>query len=595
MRASVPARVFIVLLTLWALAVIVPDVARPFVPLGSIGISADNDGRITAVDDAEGPIKRGDRIDLRTTPRNDLLAIFGGMGGLQYLTVGRQVHLNLIARSGKERTVTLRATPRPLTPVESFVLELDELAGIGFILLAAFLIWVHPTRATLGFFLFAVWFNPGQYFMYYALIPPGAVLVQESLQAIFEAAGLVGFVEFALRFPNDRAEGWRQPFERALPLLFIAFATLSLATFATAFGVQTELVSRFSYGLAYLLYPLVVFAFISKLRILPPIESRRLYAVIAGCIPGLLFFIIADSIESTSLWQDLWNDLNWQPPETWLNICYLMNGLVAISIGYAVLRQRVLPVAFLINRGIVLGIVWTCVAMAVEAVLVAMHELLQEHHVLSSIVTALLIVACAPLLAHLEERANEFVDAFVFKDFHAAEMRLHAVAESWSEALTVEGIERQLVDAPCEALKIAAAALFCARDDGSYTLAPYARDWPAEATRALSADDPLVCHLRRFRQATRLAAVVRDNADLPRGTEFPAIAIPLVTGRDVDAFIFYGGHANGTDLSPDEIVAFTRLARAAARARDHVLVTTARRQLDALQARVAALSAASPA
>jgi hypothetical protein len=589
-RSSLPAKLFIVLLTLWALAVIVPDTARPFVPLGTLGISADNDGRIISVD-VGIPLAPGDHIDLAKTPTRDLLAIFGGMGGLQYLTVGRTVTLQIAQAGGRDRSVPLHAREHRLGAAESLVLELDELAGIAFVLLAAFLVWAHPTRATLGFFLFAVWFNPGQYFMFYALLPPFGVLVQESLQAIFQAAGLVGFIEFALRFPNDRAEGWRGPVERGLPILFVVLAGLGLSTFLNAFGVPTEPVSRVSYGLAYALYPFVVFAFLSKLRVLPPVESRRLYAVIAGCIPGLLFFIIADSIESTSWWQGAWDALHWQPPELWLNVCYLVNALVAVSIGYAVLRQRVLPIAFLLNRGIVLGAVWTFVAMLVEGVLVATHELLQEHHWLSSILTAFVIVACAPLLERLEERANAFVDEWLFRGFHESVQRLRSVAESWSEATTCEGIERQLVDAPCETMHLASAALFRAREDGSYALAPHARGWPDDAATAIASDDPLVWNLQRFREAVRLDAVVRENGDLPRGAAFPGIVIPLVNGREVDAFVFYGGHVNGTDLSPDEIAAFSRLTRAAARARDHVLVKAARLQLDALQQRVSALSA----
>src|SRR5262249_31299504 len=158
--------------------------------------------------------------------------------------------------------------------------------------------------------------------------------------------------------------------ERAIPFLFTALALLGLASFGPEFGQRSELVTRFAYGLAYALYPLIVFAFVTKLRILPPTDRLRLRWLIAGCIPGLLLFIIDDSIEPTSMWQGVWEALKCHPPELCLNLGYMVNALVAISVAYGVVRQRVLPIAFLVNRGLVLGIVWTAVTMAIEAVLV---------------------------------------------------------------------------------------------------------------------------------------------------------------------------------------------------------------------------------
>jgi hypothetical protein len=262
-------RVLVVLLAIWSLVVIGPDIVRPLSPLGSIGMSADNDGRVTAVDPG-GPARRagivpfrgrrpGDTIALDRTPRDDLVEVFGGLGGMQYLAVGNVVHLELRRPDGTLRAVQVRAaeTP-PLSVGETIVLELDELLGIGFILLALFLVWTYPRRSTLGFFFFAIWFNPGQYFWFYAHLSPAGMLVEETLQALSAAAGVAGFLAFALRFPNDRVEGWRAPVERLLPLLFAVLAGLGLASFGTQFGHRTEFVTRVAYGLAYAVYPLVV-------------------------------------------------------------------------------------------------------------------------------------------------------------------------------------------------------------------------------------------------------------------------------------------------------------------------------------------------
>jgi hypothetical protein len=581
---------------------IVPDATRPFVPLGSIGMAADNNGRVISVDDG-GPAARqhvvpatldrpGDTIDLHATGRAALLDVFGGLGGMQYLPVGRTVTLRLIAANGRRHDATMTARAVPLTTGASIVLECDQVLGVGFVVLGAFLFWVYPKRSTLGFFLFAIWFNPGQYFTYYAYLPRGLIVPQEVLQAVFEAAGIAGFLAFALRFPNDRVEGWRAGVERALPALFVVLTALGLASFGTELGRPSELISRIAYASAYAVYPLVVVAFVTKLRVLSAADALRLRWVIAGCIPGLLFFIVADSIESTSMWQRLWDTLNWQPPESWLNLAYMVNALVAVSVGYAVIRQRVLPIAFLVNRGLVLGIVWATVTMGVEAVLVVTHTLLEDYHVVSSILTALLVVASAPLLERFQERLNHAVDQLFFRRFHEAETQLAHVAATLSGASSLDGVERQLLDAPCEAFGIASAALFSARDDGGFALAPSSRGWPPEAATAFDANDPLVLHVREFPGPLRLHDVLRSTADLPTGPAFPAIVVPLRLDRTVDAFVMYGGHRSGTDLSPDEIAALVRLAEAAAAAREHVRSVALCVQLDGLRSRLAGLSPA---
>ncbi len=605
---SWPVRFFIVLLTAWALAVIVPDCTRPFKPLGSIGLSADNDGNIISVvpDSAAAQAHiiasasghPGDAIDLHTddladpaerAPLQDgLMEVFGGLGGMQYLPIGRAVRLRLIEPDGQVVPVTLTATRDDLTVPDDIVLEADQILGIAFILLAAFLVWNYPRRSTLGFFLFAIWFNPGQYFTFYAYLPPNLMLYQEALQAIFEAAGVVGFLQFALRFPTDRAENWRAPVERLLPFFFVVLAGLGMSSFGTEFGRHSETVSRVAYGLAYAVYPLVVFAFLTKLRVLSTTDRLRLRWVIAGCIPGLIFFIIADSIESTSMWQGLWDWLHWQPPEIWLNLAYMVNALVAVSVAYAVIRERVLPIAFLLNRGIVLGIVWVFVTMGVEALLILAHTFLDNNHLLSSVLAAIVIVAAAPFLERLQEWLNHTVDRICFRSFHESEKRLAAVAAMLPTANTVEGVEAQLTEAPCTAFGITSAALFRIQDDGSFALAPNARGWPANAATHFGADDPIVLHFREFPDSLRLDELLRANDDLPQGPAFPAIVIPLAVGRSVDAFVLYGGHASGTDLSPDEIACLEQLVRAAAMAREHVRATSLRRQLEDAQRRLAA-------
>src|SRR5262245_8339520 len=106
--------------------------------------------------------------------------------------------------------------PRKQRPYDGWVLAvllLDQLAAILVILAAAWLVWTRPGSMTWGFFLYVIWFNPGQSAQYYALLQlysPIALLTQNLVGAIAQGAGLAGFIWFALRAPTDETTArWR--------------------------------------------------------------------------------------------------------------------------------------------------------------------------------------------------------------------------------------------------------------------------------------------------------------------------------------------------------------------------------------------------
>ena len=181
-RLSPAAQAVAIALTIWALVVVMPDVNRLFHPMGTLGLTADNNGEITV----NGPpanaadIVNGDHLDLRlmSCARNwsncrNTMAIFGGMGGTQYvLRPGQDVTLPVIRNSESRTrplsgasTVTLHAAPATMTFWDRTWLAADEAGALAFIALALALVWKRPGVLTWGFFLYAIWFNPGQYFI----------------------------------------------------------------------------------------------------------------------------------------------------------------------------------------------------------------------------------------------------------------------------------------------------------------------------------------------------------------------------------------------------------------------------------------------
>ena len=256
-RKTLINRALVIVLTVWGLAVITPDFARIFTDYGTLGFEADNDGVVTSMD---GPpasvagISANDCIDLKNTALSDLLAVFGGMGGMTY--VRPDLEVKLFIEPHPCTPTYAGATPRllkaqstPLTSASRLLLGLVQILGVFFIGIGALLVWQRPSAMTWGFFLYGLWFNPGQFFVFYAQLQrfPYLLLAQEILQSAAQAVGYAGFVIFALRFPRNVAEPQWRYVERALPALVLILFVLQLASFGTSLGFKTEVIGRWSY------------------------------------------------------------------------------------------------------------------------------------------------------------------------------------------------------------------------------------------------------------------------------------------------------------------------------------------------------------
>jgi hypothetical protein len=185
-------RILLSVLLAWALVMIVPDVLRVVQPLASFGFYADSDGLIydTGPFDAKeqspawnAGIRAGDRLAIKelhchpyeaVTCRNALMLL----GGHQFVLPWRTATLPLKATSDRPaQQITLVAVQAPANPFERFVVLLDQVAGILVVVAAAWLVWTRPSAMSWGFFLYVMWFNPGQIYAFYALLQQRPLLL----------------------------------------------------------------------------------------------------------------------------------------------------------------------------------------------------------------------------------------------------------------------------------------------------------------------------------------------------------------------------------------------------------------------------------
>ncbi len=260
--ARLRGRLLLILLTFWALAMVVPEFYRLVHPLGSFGLLVDGDGRII---DVQGPfptemespacrtgLRPGDRLDLarmRCVPVDTLrcATALATLGKLQLVGDNRRGDLAMAATAQKPaRQVEVVAGPTPFSWWVRLVLPLDQIAAIVVILAAAWLVWTRPGRMTWGFFLYIIWFNPGQSSAYYALLQytPAALITQNLAGALAQGAGFAGFLSFALRAPKDQITPRWRPIEKALPAVAGLLALLLALANINVFGYPAEALMR---------------------------------------------------------------------------------------------------------------------------------------------------------------------------------------------------------------------------------------------------------------------------------------------------------------------------------------------------------------
>lgn len=360
-------------LTLWALAMVVPDFYRLYQPLGSFGFYANNDGIITNVqwpfhDRTDSPafqagLRAGDRLDLeqmRCVPIETLrcASAMAALGGFRLVTNQRRAELVLAATPDRPaRKVDIVAKQRPYDGWMLAVLLLDQLASILVILAAAWLVWSRPGIMTWGFFLYVIWFNPGQSAQYYALLQlysPIVMLMQNLAGAIAQGAGLAGFIWFALRAPtNQTTPRWRSV-ERSLPFVAILLMLFLALSYANLLGYRTEIVTRAGVISGFVVAVCTLAILLARQRELPPQDYQRLRWMIWGCLIGLPALVFADAGTTTTLLNFLWP--GYSPPEQLWGLLYLINGALCLFVSEAIRRPYVVKVSIPLRRVTILGL-----------------------------------------------------------------------------------------------------------------------------------------------------------------------------------------------------------------------------------------------
>jgi hypothetical protein len=598
-------RTLLVVLSLYALGQIVPDFWRILRPLGSFGLSVDDNGTVYDTrqpfdDEAASPawragIRVGDRLDLARMrcfpPGTDTCATMLALwGGFYYVLPGRVGTLHMAAGAGQadpevtQRDITVIAEQRPQSQLHRLVLLLDQLAGVLVVLGGAWLVWLRPGGMTWGFFAYVIEFNPGQASQFYAWLQqwPVALLAQWIAACALQAAAYTGFLLFALRVPVDQAAGaWRR-LERALPALAVLFFLLALASLGSLFGWRAEAATLTALIVGLAVDAAALAILIGRRNGLGARDYQRIRWVIWGCVIGLPAYLLAEIAQATSLPASLFGA---PIPEDVLGLIYLVNGVLCLFVVEAVRRDSVVNVTIPLRRATVLGLLLSVPAFFLREEIGVAHEFLDLRGWPWLVVASIL----AFLIARLHELATALADGLFDVRHRRAETHLEAVALAIQRAESVAEIERLLVDEPLHTLRLASAAVF--REEAGSFRRHIGAGWDAASAEVLDAT-ALLHRAQHGGPACRIEARDLADARLPDRLRRPQAAVAVGNPRRFYAIALYGGHESGTDLNQRERDLLARLARQAEIAYAFVEAETLRRRIAALESRPAQLAGA---
>jgi hypothetical protein len=560
---SIARLITVALISVWMLAVTVPSVSRLWSPLGTFGYHADSDGIVTQVS-AMSPAKEaglapGDRFAKTSIPSEKRRYAIGPL--FLAPAPGYSIRLPVVERSGI-RTVTMSALAERLSFADDVLILIRTLGAVVFVLVGASLVLLRPSAMTWGLFFFTIGLNPGSDATFDAAIPGAWYPVNWALETLAIAAGDVGFLAFALRFPRDEIAGWRRPLSAIAPWLFAALGVLGLNAVLAPYvaGSPTETANRVFLVAGFAAFVCGLIALTRTYFQATAEDRQRIKWVIIGSAIALPLFALAAILDLTSVFPY---------PPYWV-ICALLslNLLVPSAIAYAVVRHHVIDVTFVISRAVVYGIL---TALLVAAFALA-DWLLGRQLAGSGMAVAAdvgITIAFAFWLNSIHRRIDTFVDSTLFRTRHLAERRIERLAGTLPHARAREAVSQLLVSEPVDALGLASAALFRRTKDDLFVRESDV-GWPADCARIIDADDKLVLHLQSEQVPLDLHDLRWARSDLPRGAAQPQFAVPIAVRKQVLAFVLYGGHAEGLALDPDETKVLGSLMTGASAAYDHL-------------------------
>ena len=561
--------IVVIALSLFVIAINVVDLNEIWHPIGVFGYGTNVDGVVTGVDpgspaDLAG-MRVGDRVDqsaMSVQDRWDLVQI----PAVESPGMSRTLWLY---HQDVRRRVTLVSIAEQMGAANQFVVALNALGAMLFVILGAAILMLRPAAATWGFFFFCLGYAPTTEIEVNQVVQVPWVLVVDGIVNLLNSAGLAGLIVFSLQFLQASVSGWRRWALLATPLLVLCLAASHSAelVFTYVLARPAEWLAHTDVWLTAIGGAIVIIALIDTYVHRHGADRQRMRWVIFGfavaLVSQLVITIIQTEATNTSL--------------TLTAIIELLACAAPIAVAYAVIKHHVIDINFVMSRTLVYGALTTLFVGVFAFIDWFVGRVLDQTRwaLVAEIAVA---IAVGFWLNGLHARVDQFVDSVLFRRRHAAERRLARLTRGLPHSTSTGMIDTSLISEPYDALELTSAALFRRDASGRYERVS-SHGWPASCAGELGTDDPLILHLQAERGAIRLSEIHWARDDAPGGAARPALALPIVVRHELDAIALFGGHRGGEDFDPDEIAWLNALSVAAGAAYDHLEADALRQEL----------------
>ena len=215
----------------------------------------------------------------------------------------------------------------------------------------------------------------------------------------------------------------------------------------------------------------------------------------------------------------------------------ILYAAAPFAIAYAVVRQRVFDISFVVSRTLVYTIV-TAALFCIFSLVEWLTGRLVEHSGAAIAFVAVTAVGIAYSL-HAVYGRRAVRRKHALRRRRLAERHIAEVAAGLPYAENSEAVEAALVREPMHAYALSSAQLFSRDDSGEYV-------GPASTL-----DRCIPLQLQGRRSSMRL-----HDGD-------PVLAVPVFVRSRLEAIVVHGAHLNGEDIDPDEAESLQALGAAA--------------------------------
>jgi DNA-binding SARP family transcriptional activator len=449
-----------------------------------------------------------------------------------------------IEHGSTERSVVLTAQqhPLPFNQTAETLIALQLVTYVVFIAIGTWLVLVRPARFTWGFFLCCLGLAavPSMIGWAFSTMNPALGLVAFCVWFVINDIATIGFLVFALRFPSDELAGWRRRVAAFLPLLLLSLVALD--AWSTVAWYNGDFLPKWttwaSDAAGFGACVVGVASLVMTYRSADPRDRERLRWGIVGSSVGFIGWFASNVLANQGLFMAG-------------RIAGFAMLAIPLSIGYAVLRHRVIDVRFVLNRALVFSIIASSLVgiLALSYWLTAM-VLQQSHAQLIVQLGIALLVGLA--LQRIYGRVERWLRHALYRDHERADAALKRAADILGEASSFDTLDSLLATEPFDALALEFDGVYRYGLDGGFRRVAWSGSQASLPDR-ISADEASALRLRSGEPAAR-------SANSPARSTF------IADGAEPFAILMCGPHRTGTALDPDEMKMLRRFADAGARA-----------------------------